>query len=433
MATPRIDEALGSRIRRLRLAKGLRQQDLAEPVCRSAYVSQIEAGIKSPSGKILEHFARVLEVDVGELISGRPTGVEVDIEIQIQEGKGALYAGDIGRAEELLRSALEQAVTYGGLVRQQARAEEALGTVAERRGDLAMAIDHFERARSLLTGDLPMQADAVAGAARCYHMSGDGKYAVHLLEDYVRQLRKQEAPDPTALMRALSSLSYFYLAAGFADQAVARAEEARALEPRSGNVETIACMNINVARVLLHERREADALRALERAEAVFRQLDWKIELARSLIAQGFAYSQKEDFSSAEVELNRALDILVEAPSKFDEAAALGELGRILRITGDVEGARKRLTSAMELLEEGDLPERALAHRELALAYIGTNDVEAIDNLKHSADLYRAANKPVEVALSLGKLADLYRTLGRPDDALRAYEDAQAALEAFAN
>ena len=62
---------IGRRIRDLRLRAGLSQTDLAEPFYTRAYISAIELDKVKPSLKSLEHIARKLHTDVGDLTPQR--------------------------------------------------------------------------------------------------------------------------------------------------------------------------------------------------------------------------------------------------------------------------------------------------------------------------------------------------------------------------
>ena len=62
-------EAVGQRIRRERLDRGMTQRDLAKKVGVGApHISKIEAGRESPSDKLLREIADVLRCDFEELL-----------------------------------------------------------------------------------------------------------------------------------------------------------------------------------------------------------------------------------------------------------------------------------------------------------------------------------------------------------------------------
>lgn len=66
--------ALGQNIRRRRLALGLSQADLTSQLVSAAYLSRIETGDRTPSRKVLQHFAMKLDTTPEVLIAGAAEG-----------------------------------------------------------------------------------------------------------------------------------------------------------------------------------------------------------------------------------------------------------------------------------------------------------------------------------------------------------------------
>src|SRR6266702_7403609 len=64
-------EPIGSRLKRLRLERGLSQRELSSPGVSYAYISRIEAGARTPSVKALRQLAARLGVTVEYLETGR--------------------------------------------------------------------------------------------------------------------------------------------------------------------------------------------------------------------------------------------------------------------------------------------------------------------------------------------------------------------------
>ncbi len=83
---------IGTRLRRLRLARELTQRELAEPKYTHAYVSTIEAGRRNPSREALEHFAGKLGVDVDELLTGKPADLEARLDARLMQARIDLSA-----------------------------------------------------------------------------------------------------------------------------------------------------------------------------------------------------------------------------------------------------------------------------------------------------------------------------------------------------
>ena len=64
-----ISKKFGKTVRKIRLRKELSQGDVAKRLnVHRSYVSGIERGIRNPSLKVVERFAKALEVEVKNLI-----------------------------------------------------------------------------------------------------------------------------------------------------------------------------------------------------------------------------------------------------------------------------------------------------------------------------------------------------------------------------
>jgi transcriptional regulator with XRE-family HTH domain len=64
-------QAIGDRLREARLRAGLSQRELSEPGVSYAYISRIEAGVRTPSIKVLRKLAPKLDVSVSWLETGQ--------------------------------------------------------------------------------------------------------------------------------------------------------------------------------------------------------------------------------------------------------------------------------------------------------------------------------------------------------------------------
>jgi transcriptional regulator with XRE-family HTH domain len=93
-------ETIGTRLRRLRTARGLSQRDLSAPGVSYAYISRVEADARTPSVKAIRKLADKLGVSAAYL----ETGTESPIE------QGVADAGvDYGSLTAAERRAVEQA------------------------------------------------------------------------------------------------------------------------------------------------------------------------------------------------------------------------------------------------------------------------------------------------------------------------------------
>ncbi|MDP9223063.1 MAG: helix-turn-helix domain-containing protein, partial [Actinomycetota bacterium] len=233
---------LGSRLRRHRIARGLTQQELADPYYTHAYISTIEAGRRQPSRQALAHFASKLEVDFEELETGRPADLEAQLALDLQEARIALSSGRHAEAVKSFEHIARRSRRYG-LVQLHAKAEQGNALVAERQGDLDEAIALNDRALELLVSEPPStRAEATAAKARCLHGLGDVRYAVHILESLIAEMERAKTAEPTALVRLSASLVLPYFDLGLYAKAAEVAERAIGLAVRVTDPATVAMM-----------------------------------------------------------------------------------------------------------------------------------------------------------------------------------------------
>jgi tetratricopeptide (TPR) repeat protein len=404
---------LGRRLRSLRLERGLTQSDLAQPRFTGAYVSTIESGRRTPSADALEHFATKLAVDPEQLKTGRPPGLEVALQIELEDARRLASRGDLKEAEGAYDRIHRRAKRFD-LIRIRGLAEEGRAICAERSGDAEEAIEHCEKALDTLRSEPPtIKAPITARLARCLHMRGESRYAIVLVENLLDELERQELRDPLALVSLYGPLVVLKFDSGLYKQADEIAE--RALRLSSGVTEPVALatMYVNVARVQLHKGHYEDAESSLNRAEALFRDADLQTEMGVAHLAHGFVLARKDEPESARGQFELALQIFIETRSPINEAHTRNELARLERLSGSPERARELLQRSLDLAGDvGDLRVLAWAHRELGLCMQETDPLAAEKNLRHAIDLYERAEEKLELAITYGDLGNLFDAQG---------------------
>jgi transcriptional regulator with XRE-family HTH domain len=85
-----VEQAIGDRLREARLRAGLSQRELSEPGVSYAYISRIEAGVRTPSVKVLRKLAPKLGVSVSWLETGRDSAAEELARIVLSSNGGPL-------------------------------------------------------------------------------------------------------------------------------------------------------------------------------------------------------------------------------------------------------------------------------------------------------------------------------------------------------
>lgn len=416
-------------MRRLRLASGMTQKELAAPKYSYAYVSTIEAGRRTPSKEAIEHFASRLGVTPDELATGRPADLAAKLELRLQEAHVAMSAGRLDEADRAFGAIAKEARRYR-LVRIHARAEEGLGLREERRARPEDALTHFERAEDLLRSEPPTEwVDAAAGRARCFEALGDVRYAIFILESLLDRLEREKLRDPDALSRLHASLVFAYLDAGIYRKAAESAAELQALAPRITDPSRVAQMHMNVARLFLHDGRVEDARRSLRRAEEVYRQLHLETDMGAVHLALGYVASREGSLSRARRELEQAVAVFERTSSDPDLAAALNELARVERLEGFDQRAGELLERSIALTGEHDAPIRAWAHRELGLTLADRDPAAAEKQFRLAIELYERSEQAFEIAITYRALGDLFNGRGDGDAACEAYRTGIMALE----
>lgn len=420
---------LGTRMRRLRLARGMTQKELAAPKYSYAYVSTIEAGRRSPSKEAIEHFASRLGVTPDELVSGRPADLAPRLELSLLEARVALSSGQLEESERAFRSIAKDAKRYR-LPLMQARTELGLGLQDERRNQTEDALAHFQRAEELVATEVPTEwVDAVAGKARCFEALGDVRYSIFLLESLLDRLEREKLRDPDALCRLHASLVFAYLDAGIYRKAAESGAELAALAPRLTDPSRIAQMHMNVARLFLHEGRIEDAQHSLRRAEETYRHLNLKTEMGGAHLALGYVASRENNLAQARSELAQAVAIFEETSNEKDLTRALNELARVERLEGSPDRAKELLERSIALMGDNDAPILAWAYRELGTTLAIVDPSAAEKHLRVAIELYERSEQASETALTYRALGVLFDERGDTSAANEAYRTGIMALE----
>jgi tetratricopeptide (TPR) repeat protein len=410
----------------------LTQQGLADPLFTAAYVSTIEAGKRKPSTKAVEHFASKLGVGPDELATGRPPDVAVRLHAEFLEGRRALAAGDHDGATKTFLRLKKKAATFLQ-PSVEARAEYGLGLCAEAANRFGDAIAHLEKAEQVFTvEDIAAAADALAVRGRCLMALGEVRYAIYLVEKRLDVLRWQGLSDPDALVRLNASLVAGYFQAGMDDLASRAAKTALDLSQDVEDPERLANMHINVARLLLEQGEWEAAERHYIRAEAFFRQLDYRSDLGRVYLARAYGLRMEGDLEPARSHALSALEIFQETRNETNEARALDQLGRIERAAGRLQEARMYLRKALQLTRGGEQVVHGAVQRELALCDVERDVASAIRGVKKALATLIDAQEMKEVAITYRALGDLLLGQSQFEPACDAFRAAAVTLEAAA-
>lgn len=420
--------SLARRFRELRTRAGLTKTDLARPRYTVSYVSQIEAGRRTPSPEAMAFFAARLGVSASYLATGIPEDAEPRLGYLLEEANRARRAGRHAEAEEATRSVLAEAEGYG-LARLRARALVALGDALASQGRMREAIDRYEEA---LEGDLPEpQAGlAVAALAKAYRSVGDLAYAAELAESHLaRSSGRPQDPGVVAELQAL------LVSVSFERGDMVRAERAAryalAAAEAGASPEARATAYWNASRVAAELRRWDEALDLASRARTLLEEADDRRRLARIHNAYAFICLEREPplLEAAREHLDRAEALLTEVGAPDDLAYVLTERSRLAlleRRPGDaLEHARR--ARAQTLHDELEVA-RARFLEGRALAALGKAR-PAREALREAAALFEKQGARQQQAACWRELGELDLAEGDVEAAVEALRAGLAALD----
>lgn len=413
---------IGRRVQRMRAELGLTQRALAEPSYTPAYISTLESGKVRPSETALRFLAGRLGTSYEELATGRPAHLATEVRLALTDAQQTLATGDAAEAAVRYRQLLADAERLG-LDAERAEALLGLGDCAIESGELPDAIAHFEAAERLLADEpLPRRARPIRGRAVAHLLAGELRYACYLLESAIDELGASGLADPEALVLLYAAVIGPYIDMGAHARAAHAAELALALAPQVADPALVAGMHRQVARTFLTAGRPADADASLAKAQAIYRQLRLRTDLAHCHWMRGYVQAQNGDLVAAEAELRTARDMLSARRAALFTAQVEVELADVLRRLGRCEEAAGLLSALLELGDSHGAVHAGGAHRLLGLMAEERGETEAAE------EHYVQALTLLERSGANGDLADLCRLLG---DLLRRTGRTEAALDAY--
>jgi tetratricopeptide (TPR) repeat protein len=420
---------VATRIRDLRVQRGLTKTALARPRYTVSYVSQIEAGRRIPSRDAMDFFARQLGVSAQFLTTGRPDELEDELRFHLEDARRSLREGEAKRAAE---SAANVAARAGEFEVTPIRAEAALvrAEALAQQGKLGEAIDAFEEL--LEDPDLPLHERAlgVVGLARAYRTEGDLAYAAQLVESFLSQTDR--APlDPSVAAELQSVLVSIYFERGDVARAERAARHALDAAAHVGSLELRAKTSWYASRVLAERRQWAEALEHATRARVYMEELDDRQSVARLHNAYAFICLEAEPprVDEALEHLNRAEALLSGSSARGELAYVLEERGRIALLQEQPEEAlRWAERSLAEASPDGLETARCWFLKGRALSAMARTD-EARDALAEAARRFGAQGARQQEAGAWRELGELELAGGDSDAALEALRAGLAALD----
>jgi len=419
---------LADRMRDLRSQAGLTKTALAKPRYTVSYVSQIEAGRRTPSPQAMGYFADRLGVSSHFLTTGIPEHIEEELRYGLEEARSHLRAGEIDPAEQVL-GPLEGRASQYGLSSLRAQVLALTGELLVQKGNVHQALDLYEEA---LEGELPERdaGMAVAGLARAYRTVGDLTYAAELVESFLAKPRGGPL-DPSVAAELQSVLVSVYMERGDIVRAERAARRALAVASQGASMELRAKTYWYASRVLSEARRWEEALEFATRARILMEELDDHRGVARLHNAYAFICIESEPPRVAEARehLDKAQALLVELGAPGDLAYVLEERGRLALLEEHPEDALAFAEEALSGAQPDQLEwARCLSMKGRALAAIGRSE-EAQQILREAAGSFRDRGARQQEASCWRELGELQLAAGDVQGAAESLRSGLHALE----
>ena len=419
MSTSNSSAEVGRRLRELRLRRGLSQRELAEPRYDGSFVSQIEAGRRSPSREALAFFAERLSVTVDELVAPLPPSLRVELEIALAEARAAFDAGAMEAAREANERLLDIA-SAAASHEFEAEALHGLGELDERAGRVADAIGTYRRAEELAEStELRIRIKLALG--RAYRTAGDIAYSIDLLQQALNE--SLECVWYVGAVRAASLMAMALTERGDHRRASEVLESVSGAAQMIDDPRALAALHWMRGRTTAALGHAEEALKHLAAARELYERQQATVEIARLDSARAFTLMELDRHEEAAALYEIAIAKLESAGATGESARLQTELARANLMLGRRDDAIRIAETCLERLRALEDPiEEATCSAVLALAL--RDDPRAETLLYEAVATFEEHGAAEQRARALQALGEYYVMTGRQNDALDAFRKA---------
>jgi transcriptional regulator with XRE-family HTH domain len=387
---------LGTRIRTLRLSRGLTQPQLAADKVSVPLISLIESGDRRPGVELLEHLADVLGVSTFSLITGIEQSQIDRWTLDLLGVEMALETGDAAEGLRLL-APLESAGS-GPSIDISRRSRLLRARCLEVAGEFNDAIIELEAL--LATGPLgAWTLPPLIALSRCYLESGDFGRAIDAGEAGLARLAEAGIDGGDDAIRLTVTVAGAYFDRGDVDHAVRITREAMRQADLSGSPQAQAAAYWN-ASVFESERGAlAPAIELARHALELLSQGEDRRNIARLRVELGLMLLRLDPPAAVDAQkaLRRAKkELTASSASVVDLAACDIGLGQASLALGDVTAAREFATAAYD--RAGDASPQMAAGAQAVLGRCAAHlwlelgaELEEVGDGETARDAYRRA------------------------------------------
>lgn len=425
-------QLLGDRLRKRRVERGMRQEELAKAAGVSAsYLSRIESGQREPSPPLLTDLANALETSTSYLTSGIDEQQAKRVRLALCEAEYRLGAGEPSEAATAF-ARLEAEAHDAGDADLVSQALLGRASALEVTGRLHDAIACLEPLRELSAPGSERWMRAVISLLRCYRETGDLNRAVDVGERALDALCGLGLRDSHDGVRVAVTLLSAYYERGDVSRATYLAEDAVARAERIGNPETLAAAYWNASQLASHEGDLSGALRYAERAVVLQGEGEDARLLARARVAYADVLLRQDDpdvastltlLDQAEEQLVAGLGTTVDLGNVFVERA------RAYLLVGDLGQATDCAERALTLFNDEPSLDCATAHALLGRAAALDGDRErALVKYRQAVAVLTGAGAGRRAAQLWTELGGFFDEAAETADSRDAYRAAAACL-----
>jgi tetratricopeptide (TPR) repeat protein len=348
----RSPSAVGERVRRLRIARGLTQRALGLDRFSKEYISQVERGRARPSAAALEWLADRLGVDRRFLETGVSSPEEERTAGLVARAEAAVAAREFETALECLERAgpaargWEPRLALRALV-AGARAWSELGGV---RGALAL----LGQARDLVEGESFTgvdRANVLFQMGRCRYKLSSIPTAVALFTEALDLMQHSDRVDDRLRSRIFRWRSRCYRRQNDMEAAREDVEAALELAERLGDRDGLAHGYFQASIIAERNGQWVLARSHAERAKELYEEQEDRLSVGRLLNNLGGLTFLLGDPEKAERLLKQAFAVALEVGSTPDAAQAVSSLAQVHLRTGQPELAEQQARHALSLLD----------------------------------------------------------------------------------
>ena len=375
--------------------------------------------------RVLHHIGRYAEADAlyqSAMHGTRAARLKTDSAL-IQMHR-VVTLTQMGRYDEALKvSRASRRVLSKGQPVHLAQLETHVGILFYRRDRYAKAIEHYERARSILAsaGDDTMRAVVDTNLSHALMEMDRHADALRLLESAAQAMEGSGQALWAAQTRF--HIGYLQFLRGNYNTALTSHYQSRDELTRLGSLELVAWCNHEIAEILLALNSFDDAAESAALARASFTELGQPYESAQATVVHALATMGQQDFDQARRDFLEARQIFERNNNKTLAALIDSYLAELALRNKDHAEAARRAFASLKVFATQRLSTRAAYARLLAgrAAYEG-------GDLKGALRLARAALKSVQRLSAHDVEYQSHNLIGRVE---RDRKRRGAALESF--